>query len=100
MPARTQNDFFAGFFYGRTKEDLEVDMRITVENDRRRTSRRQSHRRRMNTNIETTRIGGEEDNGHEVTVRCETAPQRKEKSAFSWFEEFTVEWSEAFVSKN
>lgn len=73
-------------------------MRITVQNDRRRTSGRQGHRRR--TNIETTRIGEEEDNGQEVTVRHETAPQRKEKAAFSWFEEFTVEWSETFISKN
>jgi hypothetical protein len=73
-------------------------MRITLENDRRESSRRQSHRRK--TNIEATRIGGEEDNGQEVTVRYETAPRRKEKSAFSWFEEFTVEWSETFISKN
>ncbi len=73
-------------------------MRITVENNRRRTGRRQGHRRR--TNIETTRIGGEEDNGQEVTVSYETAPQRKEKLAFSWFEEFTVEWSETFISNN
>jgi hypothetical protein len=73
-------------------------MRITLENDRRESSRRQSHRRK--TNIEATRIGGEEDNGQEVTLRYEIAPRRKEKSAFSWFEEFTVEWSETFISKN
>ncbi len=98
MPARTLNDFFAGFFYGHSKEDLEVDMRITVQNDRRKSSRRQSHRRKAN--IETTKIGGKGDNGQEVTVRHETTPQRKEKSVFSWFEEFTVEWSETFISRN
>jgi RNA recognition motif-containing protein len=98
MPVRTLNDFFAGFFYGQTNEDLEVDIRIKVQNDRRKSSRRQSRHRK--TNIETTKIGGEGDHGQEVIVRHETAPQRKEKSAFSWFEEFTVEWSETFISKN
>jgi len=28
------------------------------------------------------------------------APRRKERSAFSWFEKFTVEWSETFLSNN
>jgi hypothetical protein len=98
MPARTLNDFFAGFFYGRTKEDLEVPMAITLQNDRRKSNRRQNHRTKGN--IETIKIGGRGDKGHEVTVRYETAPQRKEKSTFSWFEEFTTEWSETFISKN
>ena len=48
-------------------------------------------------NIETIKIEGEGDKGQEVTVRYETASQRKGKSTFSWFEEFTIEWSEAFV---
>jgi hypothetical protein len=98
MPARTLYDFLAGFFYGQAREQLDVDMRIAVENDPRRSQGRQSHRR--NTNVETTKNGGEGYKGQEVTVRYETAPQRKEKSAFSWFEEFTVEWSETFISKN
>jgi hypothetical protein len=98
MPARTLNDLLAGFFYGQTKEHLEIDMRTTVENDRRKSKRRQSHRR--NTDVETTKIGGEGDKGQEVTVRYETALQRKEKSTFCWFEEFTVEWSETFISQN
>ena len=98
MPARTLIDFFAGFFYAQTKEGLEVDMRITVQNDLRKSNRRQSPRRKGN--IETTKIVGEGDNGQEVTVRCETALQRKERSTFSWLEEFTIEWSETFLSKN
>ena len=73
-------------------------MKMAVQNDRRRNSRRQSHRR--STNIETTKIGGKGDKGQGVTVRYGTAPQKKEKSAFSWFEEFTVEWSETFLSNN
>ena len=54
---------------------------------------------RRKGNIETIKIGWEGDEGQEVTVRYETAPQRKEKSTFSWFEEFTIEWSETFVYK-
>ena len=54
---------------------------------------------RRKGNIETIKIGWEGDKGQEVTVRYETAPQRKEKSTFSWFEEFTIEWSETFVYK-
>jgi len=94
MPARTLNDFFAGFFYGRTKEDLGVDMAVSLENDRRKSNRRQSHRREGN--IEPIKIGGEVDR-EQVTVHYGIAPQRKEKSTFSWFEEFTMEWSETFT---
>jgi hypothetical protein len=36
MPARTLNDFFAGFFYGQTKEDLELDMATMVQSNRER----------------------------------------------------------------
>jgi len=73
-------------------------LRVTVENDWRKSKRRQRHHR--NTHVETTNIGEEGDNGQEMTVRYETAPQRKEKSAFNWFEEFTVEWSETFISRS
>ncbi len=73
-------------------------MKITVQSDRRKSNRKQSHRR--STNIETAKIAEGGGSGQEVTVRYETAPRRKEKSAFSWFEEFTVEWSETFLSKN
>jgi hypothetical protein len=58
MPARTLNDFFAGFFYGQTKEDLEVHMAITLQNDRRESNRRQNHRRKGN--IETIKLEGKE----------------------------------------
>jgi len=68
------------------------------ENGRRRGNRRPSHRRK--TNMEPIEIGGEVDEEQEVTVHYGTAPQRKEKSTFSWFEEFTMEWSETFILKN
>jgi hypothetical protein len=68
-----------------------------VKNDRRKSNRRPSHRRKGN--IETIKIGGEGDKGQEVTVRYKTAPGRKEKPTFSCFEEFTKEWSETFLTK-
>jgi hypothetical protein len=35
MPARTLNDFFAGFFYGQIRVDLEAKMAITRQKSRR-----------------------------------------------------------------
>ena len=72
-------------------------MAISPEDDRKRSNRRQSHRRKGN--MGPIRIGGDVDKGQEVTVRYGTAPKRKEKSTFSWFEEFTMEWSETFILK-
>ena len=45
------------------------------------------------------KIKVEGDKGQEVTVYSETVPRKKEKSTFSWFEEFTIEWSETFISR-
>ena len=61
------------------------------------------HRRgsdRKKGDIEKITIKGESDKQQEVTVRCETTLQKKERSTFSWLEEFTMEWSETFISKN
>jgi hypothetical protein len=95
MPARTLNDFFAGFFYGQSKEDLEVKMEVAGQNDWRKSDKRQSHRRKGNIGI--MKIGEEGDRGQEITVRYKTVPRRKDESTFSWFEEFTIEWSETFI---
>jgi hypothetical protein len=38
MPARTLNDFFAGFFCHPIKADLEVKMANTGQSDRRKTA--------------------------------------------------------------
>ncbi len=70
-------------------------MTILPEDDRRKSNRRQSHRRKAN--MESTKIGGEVDKGQEVTVHCGTAPQREEKTIFSWFEEFTMAWSRTLI---
>ncbi len=72
-------------------------MKITVQDGRRRSKSKQNHRRKPN--IETTKIEGKGDDRQEVAVHCEPALQRKQKSTFSWFEEFTVEWSETFIHK-
>jgi hypothetical protein len=73
-------------------------MAVTARNDRRRNEGTQSHRRKRN--IEAKKNGGQGNTGQEITVRHEAVPQRKEKSTFSWFEEFIIEWSETFISKN
>ena len=74
-----------------------VDLAISLENDRGRSNRRQSHRRKGN--LQPIIIGGDVDKGQEVTVHYGSASQRKEKFTFSWFEEFTMEWSETFILK-
>ncbi len=73
-------------------------MKITVQDGRKKSKRKQNHRGKPN--IETTKIEGGGDDRQEVTVHCKPALQRKQKSTFSWFEEFTVEWSETFISRN
>jgi hypothetical protein len=97
MPARTLNDFFAGFFYDQIKADLEGRMANTGQNDRRKGVRRQGSRRK--TDIRTIKIEGKEDKEQEVTVRHEAVPKKKAGSVWSGHEEFTREWSETFIIK-
>jgi hypothetical protein len=66
---------------------VEIEMVITRQGDSRK------------GDIEKIITKGAGDKGHAVTVRYQTAPQRKEKSTFSWFEEFTMEWSETLIFK-
>ncbi len=73
-------------------------MTIMPGNDRRKSNRRQNHRREAN--LESIKIGGDVGKGGEVTVHYGTVLQRKEKTTFSWFDEFTVEWSETFLTRN
>ena len=97
MPARTLNDFFAGFFYDQIKADLEGRMANTGQNDRRKGVRRQGSRRK--TDIRTIKIEGKEDKEQEVTVRHEAVPKKKARSVWSGREEFTREWCETFTRK-
>jgi hypothetical protein len=72
-------------------------MENTRQNDRRKGIRREVSRRKGE--ITTIEVEGKEDKEQEVTVRHETAPQTKEKSTWSWYEEFTVEWSETLITR-
>jgi hypothetical protein len=94
MPARTPNDFLAGFFMAAEK-DVELDMTIIPGNNCRRSNRRQNHRREGN--LESIKVGVDLDEAREVIVHYSTAPQRKHKTTFTWFEEFTMEWTETFI---
>jgi hypothetical protein len=67
------------------------------QNDRRKGVRRESSRRK--TDIKTIEIEGKEDKEQKVTVRPETALQKKAGSVWTWHEEFAVEWSETFLTK-
>ena len=75
MPVRTLNDFFAGFFMA----DLEINMAMTRQSDRRK------------GDVKIIKIEGEGNKEQEVTVRHENALQRKEMSTWGWHEEFAIE---------
>ncbi len=72
-------------------------MATTKQDERRKSSRGQS-RRRTGT-IEIKRIAGEGDKGRAVTVGHEIAPKKKDRSIWSWHEEFAVAWSATFITK-
>jgi hypothetical protein len=97
MPARTLNDFFAGFFYSEVKADLEGRMANTRQNDRRTGVRRQSSRRK--TDVKTIKIEGKGHREQEVTVRRVTGAEKKAGSVWGGQEEFRVAWSETFLTK-
>ena len=63
MPARTLNDFFAGFFYGQIKVDLEVKKANTRQNDLRKGIRREGSRRKGD--VRTIKIEGKRTKNRE-----------------------------------
>jgi len=69
-----------------------------LQHDGKKGSRNQIHSRKANGDY--IKVGRGEDDEQEVIVRQKPAPRRKKESAFSWFEEFTMEWSETFISKS
>ena len=95
MPARTLNDFFAGFFVANAMPVWRSRWRLQGQNDRRTGNRRQSARRKGD--IKVIRIEGDKEQA--VAVRHETVSQRKERSIWSWHEEFAVAWSETLITK-
>jgi hypothetical protein len=82
----------------KSKSIWKVKVANTRQNDRRKDTRREGSRRKGD--VRTIKIDGKEDKEQEVTVRYETAQETKEKSTWSWHEDFVVEWSETFITKN
>ena len=72
-------------------------MAVTRRGDRRKGNRRQSGRRKGD--IEKVTIRGERDKEQEVVVRHEAVPEKKVDSVWSWYEEFTAELSETYITK-
>jgi hypothetical protein len=88
MPARTLNDFFAGFFYGQNKAALEVNMLITKQKGQRK------------GDVKEVKVKRESNQEKEVIVHHEAVPRKIEKSTWNWHEEFTLEWNKNFIIKN
>jgi hypothetical protein len=65
MPARTLNDFFAGFFYGQIKIDIEVNMTILLQKGQER--------------VKEIKVEGEREKEREVIVRNEIVSPRWKK---------------------
>ncbi len=62
-------------------------------------STNQAHRRKGK--VDSIEIGWGKDDGREVIIRrLKPASRRKAGSAFSWIEEFTIAWTETFISKS
>ena len=70
-------------------------MAIPGQNDRRKGNRRQGTRRKGDINV--IRIGGDKEQA--VAVRHETVSQGKERSIWSWHEEFVIAWCETLITK-
>jgi len=49
--------------------------------------------------ISTARIGWEREDGKKIIIHDKPVLRKKRESAFNWFEEFPMEWSETFISK-
>jgi hypothetical protein len=58
-----------------------------------------SRRKSDKGSVDPIRIVWARDHEQEIAIRRKTAPASKRKSAFHWFEEFTMEWSETFIPR-
>jgi len=80
MPARTLNDFFAGFFYAGIRARQEVGIVITYRGQR-------------NGDVKKIKVEGNEEK--EVTVRHENVPLKWK----TWSdEEFSREWNKIYLN--
>jgi hypothetical protein len=81
MPARTLNDFFAGFFYAGIRDRQEVGMVITYKGQ---------------GNGDVKKIKVEGDKEKEVTVRHENVPPKWK----TWsYDDFSREWNKTYFTK-
>ena len=64
MPARTLNDFFAGFFYGPIKANTEAKMVMT-------------HEGQWKGDVRIIKVEAQGDKGKEVLVRHEIVPPKQ-----------------------
>ena len=72
-------------------------MALTKGGDSRKGNRRQSGRRKGDTDKITIRE--ERDKEHEVVVHHEVVLEKKASSVWSWYEEFAAELSETYITK-
>ncbi len=68
-------------------------MAVTKQGDRRKGNRRQSG------DIQKITIRGEMDKEQEVVVRHEDVPEKKEGSAWKWYQEFSAELNGTYITK-
>jgi len=59
-----------------------------------------SEKGRKKGDVKKITIEREGNKEKKIPVRRETIPQKKAVSAWSWHEEFAVEWSETLITKN
>ncbi len=49
--------------------------------------------------VKIIRVEGEENKELEVIIRHETVPRKKERSMWSWQEEFAIGWGESLIAR-
>ena len=54
---------------------------------------------RRKGDAKTINIEGERDKEKEIVIHHKIVPPGKERSTWSWHEEFALEWSETFITK-
>ena len=87
MPARTLNDFFAGFFMGEMKGNLQLEMEFTF---------RKSHGTGLGE-VKTIKVEEKRDEEKEVMVRYGIVPPKWK----TWnYEDFSREWNKTYFTSH
>jgi len=56
-------------------------------------------KQKRSSKVEEIKTEKEGDKKREIVVLHKTLPQKEKRSVWSWFEEFTMEWSETFITR-